>query len=39
MNTATQPPAEAADNIITAVQSWSQSQDDDLTLIVCDYVA
>jgi sigma-B regulation protein RsbU (phosphoserine phosphatase) len=28
----------AADKILSAVQSWSAKQDDDLTLIVCDYV-
>jgi sigma-B regulation protein RsbU (phosphoserine phosphatase) len=30
-------PTEAADRIIAAVQAWSRSQDDDLTLLVCDY--
>jgi phosphoserine phosphatase RsbU/P len=36
--TATIAPADAADRIISAVQQWSQSQDDDLTVLVCDYV-
>ncbi|HEY7303563.1 MAG TPA: PP2C family protein-serine/threonine phosphatase [Bryobacteraceae bacterium] len=31
------PPAEAADLILSAVQKWSAAQDDDLTLIVCDF--
>ncbi len=31
-------PAEAADRIISAVQKWSVSQDDDLTVLVCDYM-
>jgi sigma-B regulation protein RsbU (phosphoserine phosphatase) len=30
-------PAEAADGIITSVQQWARSQDDDLTVLVCDY--
>jgi sigma-B regulation protein RsbU (phosphoserine phosphatase) len=30
-------PADAADRIISAVQQWSASQDDDLTVLVCDY--
>jgi sigma-B regulation protein RsbU (phosphoserine phosphatase) len=30
-------PAEAADRIISAVQQWAASQDDDLTVLVCDY--
>jgi sigma-B regulation protein RsbU (phosphoserine phosphatase) len=29
---------EAADRIISAVQKWSVSQDDDLTVLVCDFV-
>lgn len=28
---------EAADQIVHAVQTWSASQDDDLTVLVCDY--
>jgi sigma-B regulation protein RsbU (phosphoserine phosphatase) len=31
-------PAEAADRIISAVQKWAISQDDDLTVLVCDYM-
>ena len=30
-------PAEAADQILSSVQKWSTTQDDDLTLIVCDF--
>jgi sigma-B regulation protein RsbU (phosphoserine phosphatase) len=30
-------PDEAADRIIASVQRWAPSQDDDLTLLVCDY--
>jgi sigma-B regulation protein RsbU (phosphoserine phosphatase) len=37
--TAAQPPAEAADHIISSVQLWTPSQDDDLTVLVCDYRA
>ena len=29
----------AADHIIHSVQKWAASQDDDLTILVCDYVA
>jgi len=29
----------AADHIIHSVQKWASSQDDDLTVLVCDYVA
>jgi sigma-B regulation protein RsbU (phosphoserine phosphatase) len=28
----------AADSIITSVRKWSEKQDDDLTVLVCDYV-
>jgi sigma-B regulation protein RsbU (phosphoserine phosphatase) len=31
--------SEAADRIIATVRQWSTTQDDDLTLLVCDYVA
>jgi sigma-B regulation protein RsbU (phosphoserine phosphatase) len=31
-------PADAADRIISAVQQWAASQDDDLTVLVCDYM-
>jgi sigma-B regulation protein RsbU (phosphoserine phosphatase) len=30
-------PAEAADLILSSVQKWSATQEDDLTLIVCDF--
>jgi sigma-B regulation protein RsbU (phosphoserine phosphatase) len=30
-------PANAADRIISAVQHWALSQEDDLTVLVCDY--
>jgi sigma-B regulation protein RsbU (phosphoserine phosphatase) len=30
-------PPEAADRIVSAVQKWAVSQDDDLTVLVCDY--
>jgi sigma-B regulation protein RsbU (phosphoserine phosphatase) len=30
-------PSEAADKIIASVQQWSATQDDDLTVLVCDY--
>ena len=32
------PPSEAADRIIASVGQWSKSQDDDLTVLVCEYV-
>ena len=35
--TAGSSPAEAADLIISSVQEWSPAQDDDLTLIICDF--
>jgi phosphoserine phosphatase RsbU/P len=35
--TAGHSPAEAADRIIASVQQWARSQDDDLTVLVCDY--
>jgi sigma-B regulation protein RsbU (phosphoserine phosphatase) len=31
--------AETADHIIAAVQQWSSTQNDDLTVVVCDYSA
>ena len=31
-------PSDAADRIISAVQQWAKSQDDDLTVLVCDYM-
>jgi sigma-B regulation protein RsbU (phosphoserine phosphatase) len=30
-------PAMAADSVICAIQHWSGKQDDDLTLLICDY--
>jgi sigma-B regulation protein RsbU (phosphoserine phosphatase) len=36
--TAKLPADQAADFILSSVQRWSASQDDDLTLLVCDYV-
>jgi phosphoserine phosphatase RsbU/P len=35
--TADLPPSAASDEIISAVQHWSASQDDDLTVLLCDY--
>lgn len=32
------PPSEVADRIIASVGQWAVSQDDDLTVLVCDYV-
>jgi len=37
--TAGHAPPEAADQILTSVQQWSASQEDDLTLIVCDFAS
>jgi sigma-B regulation protein RsbU (phosphoserine phosphatase) len=31
-------PSEAVDHLIDAVQRWARSQDDDLTVLVCDFV-
>jgi len=31
-------PAEAVDQLLGTVQRWAKSQDDDLTVLVCDYV-
>jgi sigma-B regulation protein RsbU (phosphoserine phosphatase) len=36
--TANTTPADAADSIIASVQRWAHSQDDDLTVLVCDVV-
>ncbi len=36
--TAELPPSAASDRIISAVQQWSASQDDDLTVLICDYI-
>jgi len=35
--TADLAPSAATDQIISAVQQWSASQDDDLTVLICDY--
>jgi phosphoserine phosphatase RsbU/P len=32
-------PAAAADQIVSAVQKWAASQEDDLTVLICDYMA
>jgi sigma-B regulation protein RsbU (phosphoserine phosphatase) len=32
-------PSEAADQIILSIQRWSSIQNDDLTVLVCDYIA
>jgi sigma-B regulation protein RsbU (phosphoserine phosphatase) len=37
--TAELPPAAAADKIISLIQRWAVSQDDDLTVLICDYSA
>jgi sigma-B regulation protein RsbU (phosphoserine phosphatase) len=37
LQTATLPPSEAVDQIISAVQKWAAAQDDDLTVLICDY--
>ena len=37
--TANLPHTEAADRIISSVQQWSAAQNDDLTIILCDYTA
>jgi sigma-B regulation protein RsbU (phosphoserine phosphatase) len=31
-------PAEAADRIISTAQQWAATQDDDLTVLMCDYI-
>jgi sigma-B regulation protein RsbU (phosphoserine phosphatase) len=37
--TAALSPSAAADSIISSVTKWSAKQDDDLTVLVCDYVS
>ena len=32
-------PAMAADSIICSVRQWSEKQDDDLTILICDYIS
>lgn len=36
--TAELAPSAASDRIISAVQQWSASQEDDLTVLICDYI-
>jgi phosphoserine phosphatase RsbU/P len=36
--TAELPPSAASDQIVSSVQRWSASQDDDLTVLICDFV-
>jgi sigma-B regulation protein RsbU (phosphoserine phosphatase) len=35
--TSTLPPSHAVNEIISSVQQWATSQDDDLTVLICDY--
>jgi sigma-B regulation protein RsbU (phosphoserine phosphatase) len=35
--TSTLPPSDASNKIIASVQQWATSQDDDLTVLICDY--
>ncbi len=35
--TSTLPPSGASNQIIASVQQWATSQDDDLTVLICDY--
>jgi sigma-B regulation protein RsbU (phosphoserine phosphatase) len=37
--TADLPDNETADRIIETIQQWAVSQSDDLTVLVCDYIA
>ena len=37
--TATLPQSETADRIITTIRDWSATQNDDLTVLICDYAA
>ena len=32
-------PAMAADSIISSLRQWSEKQDDDLTILICDYIS
>lgn len=34
---ASMPPKEGASEVIRQVQSWAPTQEDDLTILVCDY--
>jgi phosphoserine phosphatase RsbU/P len=37
--TAELPPSAASDQIVSSIQQWSASQDDDLTVLICDYAS
>lgn len=37
-STAELNPSDAADHILATIQNWARSQDDDLTILVCDYM-
>ncbi len=39
IKTARLSPSAAADSIISSVRQWSAKQDDDLTVLICDYVS
>jgi phosphoserine phosphatase RsbU/P len=32
-------PTMAADSVISSVRQWSEKQDDDLTILICDYIS
>ena len=32
------PPSRASDEMVSALQRWSASQEDDLTVLICDYI-
>jgi sigma-B regulation protein RsbU (phosphoserine phosphatase) len=36
-NTTHLPPEQAADHIVSSLKQWSRSQNDDLTVLICDY--
>ena len=36
-STASMPPQDAAGEVVSAVQAWAPQQEDDLTILVCDY--
>jgi sigma-B regulation protein RsbU (phosphoserine phosphatase) len=38
LTTAKLTPDKAADHLITTAEQWAKSQDDDLTVLVCDYL-
>jgi sigma-B regulation protein RsbU (phosphoserine phosphatase) len=38
-NTATLTPSAAADHLIESAQQWAAVQDDDLTVLVCDFAS